>query len=154
TVSTTRNSGTATVASAAGLAVGETVSSANLPAGTTITAINGTTLTLSNRAKGTGSGVLYVSKVTLNSAFLNGINGAGFNAPGGSPVAVGDINGDGMGDLIVGAAGANAGSGAVYVVFGKGGAWSPTPITLDSTFLNGTNGVELDGANGEGAGSF
>jgi hypothetical protein len=155
TVSTTIRSYTATVASAAGLAVGETVSSANLPAGTTITAINGTTITLSNKATATGSAALYVSKVTLDASFLNGTNGVEFDGPNGSSgsytgasVAVGDVNGDGIGDLVIGAYGANADPrGAVYVVFGKSGPWSGTATTLDSTFLNGTNGVELDGGN-------
>jgi hypothetical protein len=156
TVSTTRKSSTATVASVAGLAVGETVSSANLPAGTTITAISGSTITLSNKATATGSAALYVSKVTLDASFLNGTNGVEFDGrPNGSSgsytgasVAVGDVNGDGIGDLVIGAYGANADhSGAVYVVFGKSGPWSGTATTLDSTFLNGSNGVELDGGN-------
>jgi hypothetical protein len=93
--------------------------------------------------------------VTLNASFLNGTNGAEFDGPAGYTgwsVAVGDVNGDGIGDLIIGAYGVNANSGAVYVVFGKSGGWSSTPTTLDSTFLNGTNGIELDGANGEAAG--
>jgi hypothetical protein len=37
-------------------------------------------------------------------------------------------------------------------VFGKSGVWSGTATTLNSTFLNGTNGVELDGAGGQSAG--
>lgn len=56
TISTTNASPTATVASATGLAAGMYVVSANVPAGTTITAISGTTLTLSGNASGTASG--------------------------------------------------------------------------------------------------
>jgi hypothetical protein len=112
TVTTTKRSSTATVASAAGLFVGETVTSTYVPAGTTITAISGTTLTLSNTATATASAPLYVSKVTLDRTFLNGINGAEFDGPAGanagSSVAVGDVNGDGIGDLIIGATGTSA----------------------------------------------
>lgn len=56
TISTTSASPTATVASATGLAVGMYVVSTNVPAGTTITAISGLTLTLSGNASGTASG--------------------------------------------------------------------------------------------------
>lgn len=56
TISTTNTSPTATVASATGLAVGMFVVSTNVPAGTTIIAISGTTLTLSGNASGTASG--------------------------------------------------------------------------------------------------
>lgn len=52
TITTTNGSATATVGSATGLSIGMYVESANVPDGVTITAISGTTLTLS-----TGSGV-------------------------------------------------------------------------------------------------
>jgi hypothetical protein len=55
-ISTTNASPTATVASATGLFIGMKVVSANVPAGTTVTAINGTTLTLSGNAGATASG--------------------------------------------------------------------------------------------------
>ncbi|MFN3875598.1 MAG: hypothetical protein ACK4L7_06770, partial [Flavobacteriales bacterium] len=56
---TTAGSNTATVGSAAGLVVGMGVSGPNIPPGTTITAISGTTLTLSNTATGTGTSLLH-----------------------------------------------------------------------------------------------
>ena len=56
TISTTNLSTSATVLSASGLAVGMFVISTNVPANTTITAISGTTLTLSNAATGTAGG--------------------------------------------------------------------------------------------------
>ena len=93
---------------------------------------------------------------TLNSPFLNGTNGAEFDGANGeelgNAVAAGDINGDGISDLIMGAYGASPGSnssaGAVYVVFGKTGAWSSTATTLTSGSnpLDGTHGTEFDGA--------
>lgn len=57
TISTTNTSPTATVASATGLLIGQYVVSTNVPAGTTILAISGTTLTLSANATATASGV-------------------------------------------------------------------------------------------------
>jgi hypothetical protein len=56
TVSTTDTSTSAIVASATGLIVGQFVVSANIPAGTTITAISGLTITLSLAATATASG--------------------------------------------------------------------------------------------------
>lgn len=56
TVSTTSGSATATVASAANLAIGMFVQSANIPVGTTITAISGTAVTLSANATATAGG--------------------------------------------------------------------------------------------------
>ncbi|MEM9968112.1 MAG: hypothetical protein AAF755_08445, partial [Pseudomonadota bacterium] len=43
---------------------------------------------------------------------------AGFSSTGISVEAAGDVNGDGVDDVIVGASGLNGGSGAAYVVFG------------------------------------
>lgn len=56
TISTTNASPTATVANAAGLGIGMYVVSANVPAGTTITDIVGTTVTLSANATATAGG--------------------------------------------------------------------------------------------------
>lgn len=55
TLTTTNTLNTATVASATGLAVGMYVLSANVPAGTSITAISGTTITMSANATVTGA---------------------------------------------------------------------------------------------------
>ncbi|MDO9364669.1 MAG: hypothetical protein Q7T60_17205 [Sphingopyxis sp.] len=56
TISTTNTSTSATVASAIGLVIGMTVVSANVQAGTTITAISGTSITLSLAASATAAG--------------------------------------------------------------------------------------------------
>jgi microcystin-dependent protein len=56
TINTTNGSSSAVVASAANLSIGMIVVTANVPAGTTITAINGTTLTLSANAIATATG--------------------------------------------------------------------------------------------------
>ena len=57
--------------------------------------------------------------------------------------SAGDINGDGIDDLIIGASGANSNAGATYVVFGKPGIGSSGSIALSS--LNGSNGFVLNG---------
>lgn len=74
------------------------------------------------------------------------INGVNANDEAGASVsAAGDLNADGIGDLIIGApkADPNGGaSGASYLVFGSNQAWT-SPLNLSS--LNGTNGVVLNG---------
>jgi len=93
---------------------------------------------------------------TLALSSLSGSNGfrldgeAAGDYSGYSVSAAGDINGDGIGDLIVGATGAdpngNASSGSSYVVFGKDtatvGNFTPT---LALSGLTGSNGFRLDG---------
>ncbi len=87
---------------------------------------------------------------TLNLADLNGANGfkltgeAAGNQTGLSVSSAGDFNGDGFGDLIVGApyAGVNNAFGAAYVVFGSDSGFAPE---LDLGALNGTDGFRIDG---------
>jgi hypothetical protein len=114
------------------------------------------------QTSGTRTGRSYVvfgSTGNFSSPFdlslLNGLNGLWLNgefADDRSGVAVsgaGDINGDGIDDLIIGAIGADpngAGSGRSYVVFGSDGGL-PNPFNLAT--LNGLNGFVL---NGEAAG--
>ena len=73
------------------------------------------------------------------------LDGAAGERSGDRVSAAGDINGDGIGDLIVAAsrASANGGlSGRCYVVFGSNGGF---PSTLDLSTLDGTNGFVLIG---------
>jgi hypothetical protein len=91
----------------------------------------------------------------LDVATLDGSNGLTLthaNTFGGVSVSsAGDVNGDGYGDLIVGArfnktaTGASA-EGETYVVYGKAN-WTGAP-SLDLADLDGTNGFRLVGADG------
>jgi hypothetical protein len=66
----------------------------------------------------------------------------------GYSVAAGDVNGDGVDDIVIGAYGTNSNTGSVYVVFGSRGSW-PSSFSLSalngSTGVNGTAGFRLDG---------
>lgn len=86
-----------------------------------------------------GKSSAWASSTTLNSAFLNGVNGVEFdgwqaNQYVGSSVAVGDLNGDGNAEMIVGAynatANGNASAGEVFVYYGKKAGWPTTAYNL------------------------
>ena len=115
---------------------------------------------------GTNSGAAYVvfGKVggfgaTLDVSTLTGANGfrltgvAADDYAGSSVSGAGDINGDGLADLIVGAFSADPNgsqSGAAYVVFGKAGGFA---ATLNLSGLTGANGFRIAGvAAGDNAG--
>jgi hypothetical protein len=80
------------------------------------------------------------------------IQGANANDFAGSSVSgIGDFNGDGYGDLLVGVPGVNSGPGASYVVFGRPDGFA-APINVAN--LDGTAGFKLPGLNiGDEAGS-
>ncbi len=72
------------------------------------------------------------------------LDGAASSMAGFSVSGAGDVNGDGLDDLVIGAYGANGGAGASYVVFGQTAGFSSV-ISLGS--LNGSDGFRLDGTN-------
>jgi len=80
-----------------------------------------------------------------NGFVLDGIDDGDYS--GRSVSSAGDINGDGIDDLIIGAAGAdpngNYDAGESYVVFGKDSAFS---AIFDLSTLDGTNGFAINGA--------
>ncbi|MGB0133882.1 integrin alpha [Dokdonella sp.] len=89
-------------------------------------------------------------------ATLDGINGFRMDGvshddqTGDSVSNAGDINGDGIDDLIIGAFYANSTtnvSGAAYVVFGSGSAFRPA---MQLSALNGSNGFRIEGEDSSG----
>jgi hypothetical protein len=86
--------------------------------------------------------------VETNNSDLNGSNGVNFtlstpNARFGESVAVGDINGDGRADVIVGAPGVNK----VYILMG---AASYGSATIDAASPGSASVIEISGAGGFG----
>lgn len=95
------------------------------------------------------SGILVLSNLNGTNGFkMNGEEGGDFS---GSYGATGDINGDGVADLVIGAHGYPAGTyqGRSYVIFGGIGIGGNGNISLSS--LNGSTGFKVDG---EKAGSL
>ena len=69
---------------------------------------------------------------------------------GSSVSSAGDVNGDGIQDIIIGAPNGAGYAGIAYVVYGKLSGWN-SPFLLSN--LNGANGFELDGLTGDGVGA-
>lgn len=84
---------------------------------------------------------------TLSVSDLDGSNGFvvlgsdTYSSSGTSVSGAGDVNGDGLDDLIIGAP--YTANGSAYVVFGHDQPWN---ATLSVTDLNGTNGFRIVGA--------
>ena len=96
---------------------------------------------------------------TINLSTLDGSTGfrldgvAPFDYSGAAVSAAGDINGDGIDDLIIGAWGADPNgtwSGSSYVVFGRSSGGFAPSINLST--LDGSTGFRLDGLNYSGSG--
>ena len=91
---------------------------------------------------------------SLDLGTLDGVNGFRIDGidqgdlAGISVSGAGDVNGDGIGDLIVGAAGADpetdGAAGESYVIYGHRGSFT---ASFDLESLDGLNGFRLDGIN-------
>ncbi len=113
---------------------------------------------------GTGTGYVVFGKrkgyaATFNLVALNGTNGFALageingNLTGGAVGGVGDFNGDGFDDILIGATRSDTngfGSGTSYLVFGRPGGFSPI---LPLSTLNGTTGFKLLGTPGSKSGT-
>jgi len=93
---------------------------------------------------------------SFNASTLDGSNGFEINGEsllaftGRSVSGVGDVNGDGFADILLGADGRLAGAGSSYVIFGAASGFS---ANLNLSALDGTNGYEIVGETaGGGAG--
>jgi Ca2+-binding RTX toxin-like protein len=98
-----------------------------------------------------GKGGGFAANLDLSSLDgINGfkLNGAEFNAESGWSVAsAGDVNHDGLSDLIIGAPAAGIGYGAAFVVFSRG---TGLPARVDLSSLDGTNGFRLSDVTEDG----
>ena len=85
-------------------------------------------------------------EASLDLASLDGTNGFRLEGGGGAVASAGDVNGDGIADLIIGAGGADDGSdydvGESFVVFGRASGFG---ASLDLATLDGADGFRLDG---------
>lgn len=90
------------------------------------------------------SGLVQVDALDGSDGFV--INGINLGDRAGSEVnSAGDVNGDGIQDLIVGALAAGNWAGESYVVFGSGSLGSSGALALAS--LDGSNGFVVNGIN-------
>ncbi len=94
-------------------------------------------------AFGTTSGPSSVDLSTLDGTNGFAINGVDADDNASVVSGAGDVNGDGLGDLLIGApAPAGSGGGEGYLVYGSTGF---SASSLDLSALDGTNGVVLNG---------
>ncbi|MDF2462199.1 MAG: hypothetical protein K0Q43_434 [Ramlibacter sp.] len=104
---------------------------------------SGTSYVVFGRASGFGAAINLSSLDGSNGFLLNGEAFGDFS--GRSVSAAGDVNGDGFGDLIVGAVQADSYAGASYVVFGRASDPSNLVSAINLSSLDGSNGFRLNG---------
>jgi len=107
------------------------------------------------------------TNVSVSNANVTYVGEVATDNAGWSVAGAGDVNGDGFGDVIIGAKNSDKNgnnAGQIYVVFGKSGGWPETPKQLDqvnASYLgeqpNDNAGYYIDGAgdvNGDGFDDF
>ena len=104
---------------------------------------SGATYVVFGRSGGFSSAIDLSSLDGTNGFRLDGVTAD--DESGTSVSGAGDVNGDGLADLIIGAYGANPigdDSGSSYVIFGRTGGF---PAAMSLSTLDGTNGFRIDG---------
>jgi Ca2+-binding RTX toxin-like protein len=98
--------------------------------------------------------VIPYTGVTADQGVL--IHGQGGEEVGRTVSVIGDVNGDGLADLLISASTSGGGpfptQGAAYVVFGRQGGFNAA--AFDLTTVDGTNGFKIVGAAGDSLGRF
>jgi len=97
-------------------------------------------------------GAVNLSNVTLGTGGFRIIGQSAGDGAGQALAALGDVNGDGKADILVGASGNDAGganAGAAYVVYGKA---TGSQVDLNAVAA-GTGGFRITGTTGENAGA-
>ena len=85
-------------------------------------------------------------ETSLDVGALDGSDGFRVEGAGNTVATAGDVNGDGLNELIIGGVG-----DAVYVLFGSAGGFAPV---LDTSVFNGAAGFRLSGSDGLGRTRF
>ena len=96
------------------------------------------------RANWSGVSTLNLNTIAMGTGGFAITGEARFDQSGSSVSAAGDINGDGLADLLVGALGNDAYAGRSYVVFGRAN-WSGVSTLNLNTIAMGTGGFAISG---------